>query len=169
MFFSKHKLNTAEKIKKATYELLAFKGYSAISMRDIAKRAGIVVGQLTYHYKTKDLLIECVFDEFTTLIIEKCEECVAHSDNKVNDFQKYIAKMYDEDNATYRILLDFSAQSLWNQNIKRKMDKFFQKIISIVRQAYIDDGVNDQTAMEKAKELVNNIIGKNLIKITSVT
>lgn len=169
MFFSKHKLNTSERIKKATYELLAFKGYSSISMRDIAKRAGLVVGQLTYHYKTKECLIESVVDDFTNLIIEKFKEYVDHSNNKVDALQKYITKMYDEDNATYRILLDFSAQSLWNEPIKVKMDNFFRNLISIVRQAYIEDGTNSHVANVKAKELVSNIIGKNLIKITSVT
>lgn len=168
MFFSKHKLNTSEKIKKATYELLAFKGYSAISMRDIAKRAGLVVGQLTYHYKTKEHLIESVVDDFTSLIIEKFKEYVEHSNNKVDALQEYIAKMYEEDNATYRILLDFSAQSLWNEQIKIKMNDFFKNLILIIKQAYIDDGDNTQSAGIKAKELVSNIIGRNLIKITSI-
>lgn len=64
--------------------------------------------------------------------------------------------------------LIFSAQSLWNEQIKNKMNDFFKNLILIVKQAYIDDGDNTQSAGIKAKELVSNIIGRNLIKITSV-
>ncbi len=155
-------------LKKATYELLAFKGYSAVSMRDIAKRAGLVVGQLTYHYKTKDHLIESVIEDFTNIIIEKLKDYLRLSNNKVDDVKKYVAVMYEEDNATYRVLLDFAAQSLWNEKIKAKMNVFFEKFTSIVKQAYIDDGANSAVASEKAEELVSNMIGKNLIKITSI-
>ena len=168
LFFSKRKLNTSDRIKKATYELLAFKGYSAVSMRDIAKRAGLVVGQLTYHYKTKDHLIESVVEDFTNIIIEKLKDYLRLSNNKVDDVKKYVAVMYEEDNATYRVLLDFAAQSLWNEKIKAKMNVFFEKFTSIVKQAYIDDGANSAVASEKAEELVSNMIGKNLIKITSI-
>ena len=168
LFFSKRKLNTSDRIKKATYELLYFKVYSAVSMRDIAKRAGLVVGQLTYHYKTKDHLIESVVEDFTNIIIEKLKDYLRLSNNKVDDVKKYVAVMYEEDNATYRVLLDFAAQSLWNEKIKAKMNVFFEKFTSIVKQAYIDDGANSAVASEKAEELVSNMIGKNLIKITSI-
>ena len=58
MFRLSRMQSTKDKIKQATYELLASKGYSLISMRDIAQRAGTVVGQLTYHYRTKECLME---------------------------------------------------------------------------------------------------------------
>ena len=54
----KIKVTAKEKLKKATFELLSEKGYASVSTRDIAKRADVAVGQLTYYYKTKDALIK---------------------------------------------------------------------------------------------------------------
>ena len=58
-----HKKDPSEKIKEATLNLLAEKGYEAISMRKIAKEANVALGQLTYYYKTKDSLIVLVVKE----------------------------------------------------------------------------------------------------------
>lgn len=44
-------------------ELFNERGYNAVSMRDIAEALGISVGNLTYHYKRKEELMEAVVEE----------------------------------------------------------------------------------------------------------
>ena len=60
-----HKKDPSEKIKEATLNLLAEKGYEAISMRKIAKEANVALGQLTYYYKTKDSFIIIIEKKIT--------------------------------------------------------------------------------------------------------
>ena len=67
-----HMGNTSEKILQTTFELLAERGYANISMRLIAKKAGVAVSQLTYYYRTKENLISSVIDA----VIERSEDAL---------------------------------------------------------------------------------------------
>lgn len=163
-----YKQSTSEKIKRAAYELLATKGYSFVSMRDIAKKAGIVVGQLTYHYKTKENLIESVIDDYSAKLYENLYEYIKSSKDKVYAIKEYFEKMYQEENDTYRILLDFTAQSMWNEKFKIRMNKLFEKITDLIGQAYVEEGNTTETATAKAKNMISAIIGNNILRITSV-
>ena len=84
----KKKNQVKEKLKKATYELLAEKGYASVSTRDIVKRADTALGQLTYYYKTKDSLINEVLDEIIEMLIEKLSNVVNYAENIKEMFSK---------------------------------------------------------------------------------
>lgn len=167
MRLGKYKQSTSERIKKATYELLATKGYSFVSMRDIAQKAGIVVGQLTYHYKTKENLMESVIDDYSATLYEKLCSYLKSSKNKVADISKYFEELYENDNEAYKILLEFTAQSMWNEKFKIKINGLFEKLTSLIGQAYLEEGENKETAMDKAKKMFSAIMGKNILKLTS--
>nr|HML49665.1 helix-turn-helix domain-containing protein [Clostridia bacterium] len=47
-------------IRAAAEALFQAQGFGNVSMRDVASAAGISVGNLTYHYKKKEDLIEAV-------------------------------------------------------------------------------------------------------------
>jgi TetR/AcrR family transcriptional repressor of cmeABC operon len=55
---------TRQSIEEAAYELFLDQGYSATSMRQIAKRTGIALGGIYNHYKGKE-------DIFEAIIIDK--------------------------------------------------------------------------------------------------
>jgi AcrR family transcriptional regulator len=51
---------TRHSIEEAAYELFLDQGYSATSMRQIAKRAGIALGGIYNHYKGKENIFEAI-------------------------------------------------------------------------------------------------------------
>ena len=53
---------TKELIRNTARELFNERGYRAVSMRNIADALGISVGNLTYHYPHKDLLMEDIMN-----------------------------------------------------------------------------------------------------------
>ena len=55
--------DTKEKIWRGAAELFRERGYAGVSMRDIADRAGIRVGNLTYYYPKKEDLVEAMYLE----------------------------------------------------------------------------------------------------------
>lgn len=57
------KKNIREEIRNTARALFNARGYREVSMRDIADALHISVGNLTYHYKKKEDLIESVFLE----------------------------------------------------------------------------------------------------------
>lgn len=57
------KTNTKQKILDTTRTLFNRYGYNSVSLRDIAKAVGISEGNLTYHFKKKEDLIEALLAE----------------------------------------------------------------------------------------------------------
>jgi len=55
---------TKKKIHEETTRLIAIKGFSAVSMRDIAKEVGIKMSSLYYYYESKEDLLNEIFDVF---------------------------------------------------------------------------------------------------------
>ena len=96
MRFFVSKKNTKEKIKEATFELLASKGYAQISMRDIAMKAQTAVGQLTYYYGTKEHLIGNVIDEMVSVFIEELKKNIEKSTDKLHT----VTNFFEEKNYT---------------------------------------------------------------------
>ena len=54
--------STREKIFKCAIDLFNDKGVSHVTLRDIAERVGISIGNLAYHFKNKDFIIAEAFD-----------------------------------------------------------------------------------------------------------
>lgn len=52
----------ARRIAIAVFELVAARGVRGASMRDVAKKAKLSTGTLTYHFKTKDGLLRAALD-----------------------------------------------------------------------------------------------------------
>ncbi len=54
-------MDTRDTILRCAEALFREKGYNQVSLRDIALAAGIRVGNLTYHFPRKELLVEAIF------------------------------------------------------------------------------------------------------------
>ncbi len=54
--------STKQHILEAALSLFNQKGYVHVSMRDIAQKVGISPGNLTYHFKSKDLLLTKIYE-----------------------------------------------------------------------------------------------------------
>jgi AcrR family transcriptional regulator len=52
--------DTKGRILDAAERLFAEVGYDAVSVRDVAKRAKILLGLITYHFRTKEIMFEAV-------------------------------------------------------------------------------------------------------------
>ncbi|MDO4493718.1 MAG: TetR/AcrR family transcriptional regulator [Clostridia bacterium] len=62
---------TRQKILQAARELIQEKGFDQLKMTDVAKRAGVSVGSLYNHYRSKDALFFAGYDNFDRMILEK--------------------------------------------------------------------------------------------------
>jgi AcrR family transcriptional regulator len=56
-------MNTKDKILQVSLQLFNKKGLTDVSIRDIAAEMGISDGNLRYHFRTKDELVEALFDQ----------------------------------------------------------------------------------------------------------
>lgn len=58
------KASTKERILIAAIALFAEKGFGVVTMREIAKGAGITQGAIYNHFESKDRLLECLYEFF---------------------------------------------------------------------------------------------------------
>jgi len=69
--------NRRDALLGAAARLIASRGYDAISMRDIARAAGMQAGSLYYHYASKDALFIAVHEAAVAAIAEAVERSIA--------------------------------------------------------------------------------------------
>lgn len=86
------KISTKQKILAVARTLFNDYGYNSVSLRDIAKAVGISEGNLTYHFKKKENLIESllleVVDTFPTGTPQTLEELDAIFEDLQQNVQK---------------------------------------------------------------------------------
>src|SRR5258708_26227183 len=62
---------TKGKILEAAFRRLAEDGYAALSVREIAKDAGVNHALINYHFRSKDQLVIAVLDQANQRLLER--------------------------------------------------------------------------------------------------
>ena len=160
-----NKKKVKDNIKNATVELLAEKGYASISTRDIAKRADVALGQITYYYKTKDTLILEVINEIVEKFIIEIEKIANTSKNKREDLKKYLDEIINKEYKTTRIIIDIISQSLYNNILSIKANEMLSEIFNIFINVIVEEnGEEIEEAKAKAKIYINYFLGEMIRK-----
>ena len=159
MRFIRYKKTTREKIKEATFDMLAEKGYKDLTMRDIAKKADAAVGQLTYYYRTKEKLVHTVLDEILTGLVAELKNKVAKSSNKIKTLVEYYGDCCNEEPELAKVLLNFMTESLWNEDLKELLLQYTIDVTNIIENIYINEGMEKGKAVIKANFLMSSISG----------
>ncbi|MBQ7673771.1 MAG: TetR/AcrR family transcriptional regulator [Alphaproteobacteria bacterium] len=127
--------DVSQKILSATFELLSMHGYANVSMRDIAKKSGIAVSQITYYYKTKEnLLVEVIKEanrEYLSELDQKLEG-ICLPNEKMKFIFDWLEKLITEKTALYRLLLDFYSLATWNEEIRKEFKSYFNETVSLL-------------------------------------
>lgn len=84
------KTNTRHKILLTARTLFNDYGYNGVSLRDIAKAAGISEGNLTYHFKKKENLIEALLLEGEDTLPVNIPQTLAELDAIFLDMQQQV-------------------------------------------------------------------------------
>ena len=149
-----------EKLKKATLEVLAEKGYASVSTRDIVKRANTALGQLTYYYKTKDSLIIEVIDEEIEKIIAEFNNVVTNSEDKRKAMRDFLADFLSRDDTSIRIFIDLITQSLYNNSLSIMSSNMINRISEIIIQVLMSDSeISKKDAEVEAQQYINYLLG----------
>jgi AcrR family transcriptional regulator len=63
-------MNTKERLFETALNLFSEKGFKATSIRDITRETGVTVSSFYNHFKSKDELLQAVYDHYTSLYID---------------------------------------------------------------------------------------------------
>lgn len=104
--------NEAEiKIINAARELFYEKGFTGITVRDIANKAEVNLALLHYYFRTKDKIFEIVFSEAFSLLFKRLNKALS-SDADVFEKIKLIVSCYIITNVKYPQLASFIMHEL---------------------------------------------------------
>lgn len=98
----------------AAAEIIAEEGIEALSMRVLAARLGCSVGTLTYHFESKQDLLEQVFTQYTVGTAEFFDN-IRYGEHWVEDVLGRVRKLlplYPERDTQWRVHLAYWAYSL---------------------------------------------------------
>ncbi|NOY22354.1 MAG: TetR/AcrR family transcriptional regulator [Acidobacteria bacterium] len=59
-----------EAVLEAALELFSSQGYGATSMRQIAEKAGVSVGNIYHHFKNKELIFQRLLDRYWEIVLD---------------------------------------------------------------------------------------------------
>lgn len=135
MHRNRGKISTSQKILNTAFECLSTKGYANVSIRDIAEKAGVALGQMTYHFKSKETLFLEVIDMMMHQYLSDIEKELKSA---VGEKQKFVAligffKGLIKDNPKLlKLFIDFTAQALWVPSFRERLNSLLDGLAEII-------------------------------------
>jgi AcrR family transcriptional regulator len=120
--------STKAKILDAAFRRLAQEGYAALSMREIAKDAGVNHALINYHFRTKDQLVITVLDEANRRLLER-QQRMYGAPTSFADKWKEARRFYETDlkSGFVRVQAELWAASMSNPELR---EKFVPRILA---------------------------------------
>lgn len=120
--------DTPAVILKAARKVLATVGYARLTMRAVAGRAGVTVGNLAYHFPSKRGLVRAVISSLLAHYREKENEYLLNVGHSEGDGVAGLVRYYIEDSAsteTSRLFRELWVMALHDEVIAEAMDEFY--------------------------------------------
>lgn len=137
---------TKSKILDAAFQRLAREGYAALSVREIARDAGVNHALINYHFRSKDQLVIAVLDEANRRLLERQKRMYREPGGYAAKWAE-ARRFYRADLASgfVRVQAELWAASLSNPALR---EKFLPRILAWKR--VVLEGVRDALATLEA-------------------
>lgn len=122
--------DTRAQILRAAKEVLATSGYARLTMRSVAREAGLAVGNLVYHYPSKRSLIHALILSLTEYYQNKSSEYLSKSGSGPGDGLPGLIRYYVQDSVgaeTSRLFRELWVMALHDEMIASAMDRFYRE------------------------------------------
>ena len=136
---------TKAKILDATFRRLASEGYAALSMREIAKDAGVNHALINYHYRSKEQLVIAVLDAANRRLLER-QQAMYRGPGGFAEKWAEARRFYESDLASgfVRMQAELWAASFSNPGLR---EKFLPRVLAW--KEVVLEGVSDAVATLK--------------------
>lgn len=98
-------MKTKKRILEAALQLFNAEGIGNVSMRRIAEAAGIQIGNLTYHYKNRDTLVESLLKQLMEELDEEIQR-TQRAEVNLNTLWNALLNVYQIQNRYRFLMLD---------------------------------------------------------------
>lgn len=142
--------------------VLKNEGYQEFSMRRVAAEAGISLGNLQYHFKTKEILIENILDCYIKDYTKKLnEESISFKTGSRSELDKLIEYIftYGDDSECGIIFREIWAISNQNEVILKSLGNYYDSLFELLVSWFSNfDRSNSKKKVELAASLIMPLI-----------
>ena len=132
-----------KQIIEATLFAISKIGAANITMRDIAKAAGLSNGGLAHYFSSKEILFKTVFKEFYQRIFERSRKELDEKGDpleKLLGFGAFFDEIDPDVSMGYPLIFDCMSLAVHEQEYKNIFDEWLENWIILLRAA-IDEGI----------------------------
>ncbi|MFE8601023.1 TetR/AcrR family transcriptional regulator [Archangium violaceum] len=124
----------SEAILDAAERLLVDEGHSALSLRGVAQRAGIRLGNLQYYFATREELVRALLARILERATARLEERMGATDNPAQALDTALEALLEDqkDPASYRLFYDLWALAAREPTIATELRAFYARYIGAV-------------------------------------
>ncbi|MBC5782388.1 TetR/AcrR family transcriptional regulator [Ramlibacter sp. USB13] len=128
--------DTRQRILEAAYQRLAREGYAALSVREIARDAGVNFALINYHFESKDKLVIAVLDEANRRLLDR-QERMYRAPGGYADKWAQARRFFENDLASgfVRVLMELYAASMSNEALRNEFRPRLTAWYEVVAQA----------------------------------
>lgn len=131
-----------ELIESAARELFIKQGFHATSMRDIAKDAGVSLGNLYNYYETKDAIFESIVEKYLEVIDERLREMFASIDEPLEpESLRRLGEMAGElvnNHSDFWLLMYIDVLEFQNRHFRKMFDGLSQRFRKVFGAKFIE-------------------------------
>lgn len=128
---------------KAAFREVAEKGFSDVTLEDIAVRAGVSKGVTLYHFDSKDDLFRELFGWLIDSIHARMREAVARADDPVSKVRALVAIIFPspgKNRAFFRAYLNFCGLAARRESFREIGERFYAGCLEIDR-GIVEEGL----------------------------
>jgi AcrR family transcriptional regulator len=143
-FVQEYEDQRREELIKATYLEVAEKGYSAVTLQDIAKRAGVSKGSTLYYFATKEDLFLGALEWLVERLHKRMHEAIASVDDPVEKVKAALNTVFtnaQESRQFFMAYTDFISIGTRNKRFHEFNAKFYHGCFACDREI-IETGIN---------------------------
>ena len=133
----KRAIESRDKIKKAAWELFQEKGYFQTNTKEIAKRAGVSVGNFYNYYKDKkEVYIELLMEYYkgSYVALEKLKAGVASYEEPQRAFYEYARSQFDRADQSDHFFSDCHVVMRDDENMMRMYEESEKETIAQIEE-----------------------------------
>ncbi|HYC81504.1 MAG TPA: TetR family transcriptional regulator [Solirubrobacterales bacterium] len=132
---------------RAVPRTVARSGFRGLTYRALAKEAGVTYGLISYHFGSREALIE----EAARLAVD---EAIAKSQlmpesGRVEDFASGLPRLLREDRDAQAFQYDLVSEALRNEKLQEPVAELYRRYVAAVEEALREFGVDDDPALAR--------------------
>jgi TetR/AcrR family transcriptional regulator, fatty acid metabolism regulator protein len=163
-FVQEYEDQKREELIKATYQVVAEKGYSAVTLQDIAERAGVSKGSTLYYFATKEELFLGALEWMIEKVHTRIGETVSTVDDPVEKVKAAIGAIFANAQESRQFFLaysDFVSLGTRNKRFYDLNSRFYHGCCNLDREiieAGIKAGLFRQLDIDEASSMMRALV-----------